>query len=245
MLLPVPAFHQGTNHSLGLAVGLGSAYAGTPLRNLGVQASRHKRVRGRRAHPFFPDIRVPTLDGIGTFFQDLLQKRRGRQLGFVRQNIGKQFPREIINRDKQVFFVLRACLALQHRQLPGIGVEHLARIVFIVAFRVLSQPLFNRAFYFRQAFYAIFEAPKPVICTVMHLKISLSTALEDFVYSGPTHVVRRRQIRDSATVLVIRLINLFALLRRQAGLFMNIHTTSVGYSLRWDQSVNNARFSNT
>ncbi len=244
MRLVMPAFHQRPNDPLRFAVGLRPPHFGKPLRYLGFQTPVHEGMRGGRAGPFPTVIGIPTLNGVGTFLLDLLQKRVRQQLSLIRQNRRKQLPREIVDRDTQVFFPLRARLALQHRQLPRVGMQHLARIVFVIAFRALLQPRFDRLCYLGQPFDAILQAAETLVRTVMHRKIPLPTAVQDFVNRGTTPMRGRRQISHPPARLIGSLVHLLALCWGQPGLFVNVHNTSVVHRLQQQESVNNARFSN-
>ena len=245
MRLLMPAFHQRPNHPLGFPIRLRAADFGKSLFDSSLQTSLDECVPRRRAVPFFPIVGIPALNRVGAFLLDLLQEGRGGQLGLIRQDGREQLAREVVNRHVQVLVPLLGRFPLQHGQLACIGMYHLPGIVFVVALRLPFQLVLDLTFDLCQALDAILEAAKALICTVMHRKIALAAALQDLVNRGATHMVGGRQIRDAQTVLVVGLVNLFALFRGQPGLFVNVHCTSVVNRLQESQSVNNARFSNS
>jgi len=170
MGLGMPPFHQRPNHSLRLPIGLWATDLGEALWDLRLHTRLDKRMRRGGPGPFPAIISVPTLDGIGAFLLDLFQKRGGRHLGLIGQNCSKQLAREVINSHKQVLLPPRPRVALQHGQLPGVRMDHLAWIVFIVAFRLVFQPGFNLAFDFCQAFDAVLDTPKALVGAVVYRK---------------------------------------------------------------------------
>jgi len=131
--LVVPELHDRLDDPLGLAVGLGVADPGEALLDVALGTERHERVVLRVPFVLLAVVGVVLLDCIGAFLQDLLQEGLGRDLGLVRQDGHVELPGEVVDGHEEVFPAIRGLLALEQRQALRVAMEHLSRVVLVVA----------------------------------------------------------------------------------------------------------------
>ncbi len=102
-LLTMPHLHQGTDHALGLAVGLGPVDLGEFLADALLLAGLDEGMLVG-AFVFFAIVGVSVIDLVRALCQDIVdQELGGAALGLVGQDIGVQLPGEVVDGDEQVF----------------------------------------------------------------------------------------------------------------------------------------------
>jgi len=146
----MPLFHDGANDPFGLPVGTGSLDTGESLFYPIFGAFFHEGVPAGIALVLGSVVRVVHLYGVRALIDYLFKELSSRMLCLVRQYRGKQLTGEVVNRHEQIFPLVSRFLAFQDRQPFRVAVQHLARIVFIVALRLALQSLFDAFLYLGQ-----------------------------------------------------------------------------------------------
>ena len=212
----VPEFHDRLDDPLGLAVGLGVTDPGEALLDMMLGTELHERVMLRVPLVLLAVVGVVLLDRIRAFLQDLLQEGLGRDLGLVRQDGRVELPGEVVDGNEEVFPAIRGLLALEQRQALGIAMEHLSRVVLVVAPGLALYLRLEFRFDLGEPLDAVPQAAESLVDALVYRKVPLPTAPEDLVNRGTRDVVRLGQLADLLLVLVIGRVNRLSLIWGQA-----------------------------
>jgi uncharacterized membrane protein YuzA (DUF378 family) len=128
----MPELHDCFNNPLSLSVSLGILDLRESLFDLVITAQSQKGMVTMISSILLSIVGIVSFYCIGTFFQNLFQKRLGRILGLVREYCGIQLTGEIIYGYKQVFSSPESRFPLKQRKPLCIPMQHLAWVIFVV-----------------------------------------------------------------------------------------------------------------
>lgn len=114
--------------------------------------------------------------------------------------------------------------------------NHLARILLVVAPRLGSELLFKSRLYLCQSLQAVLETAIPFVDTPVKGKVTVSGAMDDFVDRGSRYAVLTGQVAYPYPHMIL-FEDFLTLSRRQSRPFMNCHMLSTVGRL---PTVNNA-----
>ena len=131
--LIVPHVHQGTDHSLGLTIGLGSVHLGEFLADAMALAG-HDKSMAVSALIFLAVVGIGVIDLVRALGENCVDEEMGGAvLGLVGQNVGVKLSGKIVDSNKEVFPGLCRRLPLKQRQTFRVEMDEFPGIGFIVA----------------------------------------------------------------------------------------------------------------
>jgi len=117
-------------------------------------------------------------------------------------------------------------LSLKQWKTFRVKVNHLARIVFVIPFRLLFQTLFDLFLDLRKTFDSVFQTPIPMIDALMNREILFPASFQYLVDRGPGRMILKGQISNPDFLFVKPGVNLLTLQQRQPCSFVYYHWES-------------------